>query len=193
MLLVRRTADRVGGEHDAEPQVDRIEDGREHAHVRLGAAYDQGVGAALAQHARQRGGMERRVEAFVEHPRRRHQTTERLHQVEKPQIHAARGELPPVLEIAPPGAGQFLRLGRRDEAREDRVFRMPFGDGGHDRQDAVHPGRVPGRLRREDVLHIDAEMECPLAERPPAECVGTHRCTGWRIVGPALSPAPRRK
>src|SRR5690348_515600 len=60
--------------------------------------------------------------------------------------------------VAPPAPGQFVGMTRRDKAREDRLSGMALGDLDDDRQNAIHPRRVPGRVLGKQILHVDAEM-----------------------------------
>src|SRR5438874_12301570 len=71
--------------------------------------------------------------------------------------------------VAPPAPRQFVGIMRRNEAGEDRLFGVTLRDLDDDRQDALHPWRMPGRVLGKQILHVDAEMDGTRPERTQAE------------------------
>ena len=52
------------------------------------------------------------------------------------------------------------------KAGKDGPLRMRFGNPRDNRQDPLHPRRMPGRILGEETLHVDAEMNRPLVSGP---------------------------
>ena len=58
---------------------------------------------------------------------------------------------------------------RRNEAGEDRLLGVTLRDLDDDRQDALHPRRMPGRVLGKQILHVDAEVDGTRPERTKAQ------------------------
>ena len=81
------------------------------------------------------------------------------------------GHRSPTLIIVPPHPDALTRLLGRDEAGEDRLFRMGGGDRQDVRQDALKPRHLPFGAFGKHPLHIDAEMNRGLSGRAVAQCI----------------------
>src|SRR5437868_14965262 len=98
--------------------------------------------------------------------------------------------------VAPPAPRQFVGIMRRNKPRKDRLLAMALRDLDDDRQSALHPWRVPGRVLGKQILHVDAEMGGPPAERPEAKRARlrhTRLTNAGRPRVPELFPSPMRE
>src|SRR5690348_14825522 len=81
------------------------------------------------------------------------------------RIDPLQGQVAPVFVIPPPGPRHPARPFGRNKARVYGLPRVLVGYSSYHRQDTYHPGGMPGRLESEEVLHIDAQMNCAIAQR----------------------------
>ena len=175
MGVVGGAADRVLRQHQAIAAVDRGEGGGQHADIGLAAGQDERVDRAgakpLTEPRRGEGG----IAVLVEDQGRRHELRQHGHQLQQPWIQHPPRHLRPAGVIAPPAAGQLVRLPGRQEAGEDGVLRPVTDEAAHHGRGPLRPRHMPGGLLRKQLLHVDAEMDRPVPQ--PAErqrLVGCH-------------------
>ena len=114
---------------------------------------------------------------------------QRRDEIEKPRVNSAACHLGPASEIPLPGARHILGMHRRDEPSEDGTLGMPASDFFDQREHPCHPRRVPRRRFGEHALHVDAEMNGMISERPEAERFHRHQlqsATRQRVLSSAL-------
>src|ERR1700740_2453652 len=71
----------------------------------------------------------------------------------------------PTLEIPLPGSRHIPGLRRRDETSEHGLLGVAARYLLDCRQNARHPRRMPGCRLCEDILHVDAEVNCMSGDR----------------------------